>query len=99
MGRTTGTAILLGVAQAVLISLGSNWLLGLGTENLPALVAVCLAGSLAFVIFNQACVAVFGFRGRFISLVLIVLQIGSMGATFPIETSPQFFQVISLGCL
>ncbi|WP_277033988.1 YhgE/Pip domain-containing protein [Propionimicrobium lymphophilum] len=94
VGRTTGTAILLGVAQAVLISLGSNWLLGLGTENLPALVAVCLAGSLAFVIFNQACVAVFGFRGRFISLVLIVLQIGSMGATFPIETSPQFFQVI-----
>ena len=32
--------------------------------------------------------------GSFISLIILVLQLGSAGGTYPIELSPKFFQVI-----
>ena len=44
---------------------------------------MAIATSLCFVAVNQACVAAFAFRGRFLSIVLLSLQITSMGATFP----------------
>lgn len=32
--------------------------------------------------------------GSFISLIILVLQLGSAGGSYPIELSPKFFQVI-----
>ena len=55
---------------------------------------MAVLASFVFMLINQACIATMGFVGRFVSLVLIVLQIASMGATFPIQTAPLFFQWI-----
>ncbi|PID98236.1 MAG: hypothetical protein CSA82_00720 [Actinobacteria bacterium] len=84
----------MGVTQAVLLILATNWLVGLRAANLPGLVVMAIAASLTFVAFNQMLIASLSYRGRFVSILLLCLQIASMGATFPIETAPKFFQVI-----
>jgi putative membrane protein len=33
--------------------------------------------------------------GRFLAMLLLVLQLGASGGTFPIQTSPGFFQAIN----
>ncbi|MBD4121665.1 hypothetical protein GUH69_02495, partial [Xanthomonas citri pv. citri] len=45
-------------------------------------------GSLAFLAVNQGLVSLLGAPGRFLSLILIVLQIASAGGTYPWQTMP-----------
>ena len=53
-----------------------------------------MLASLAFMAVNQALVVLLGPPGRYLALILIVLQLSAAGATYPIETTPQFFQTI-----
>ncbi|QQM67441.1 YhgE/Pip domain-containing protein [Actinomyces weissii] len=92
--RPATTALLLAVAQAVIMMLVVNAAGELHAANLLGLCLMAVATSVCFMAVNQACVAALAFRGRFISIILLSLQITSMGATFPIETAPRFFQWI-----
>ncbi|WP_216386891.1 YhgE/Pip domain-containing protein [Arcanobacterium phocae] len=88
------TATILAVVQAVVMMVVVNAMGELHVANLAGLSALAVLASICFMAVNQACVAAFAFRGRFLSIVLLSLQITSMGATFPIETAPKFFQWI-----
>ncbi|MDN6529636.1 MAG: YhgE/Pip family protein, partial [Brevibacterium sp.] len=44
---------------------------------------------------HQLCVAALGGVGRLIALVLLMVQIASAGGTYPVETAPGIFQIIS----
>ena len=44
---------------------------------------------------HQLCVAALGGVGRLIALVLLMLQIASAGGTYPVQTAPTIFQIIS----
>lgn len=92
--RPAAQATALGVAQAILLIVVTNWAVGLHAQNLPGLILMAIATSLTFVALNQMFVATLAYRGRFVSIILLCLQITSMGATFPIETAPRFFQWI-----
>lgn len=92
--RPATTATLLGVAQAVLMMTIVNATVGLDARNVGGLILLAIAASLTFVAVNQACLAAMAYRGRFVSIILLSLQITAMGATFPIETAPRFFQWI-----
>jgi putative membrane protein len=92
--RPATTATVLSVAQAVLMMTIVNWTIGLSADNVGGLVLLAIAASLTFVAVNQAAVATMAYRGRFVSIILLSLQITSMGATFPVETAPRFFQWI-----
>ncbi|MDU0347629.1 YhgE/Pip domain-containing protein [Actinomyces sp. MRS3W] len=92
--RPATTAALLAVAQAIIMMVAVNAAGEIHAANLVGLCAMAIAASLTFVAINQACVATLAFRGRFVSIILLSLQITSMGATFPIETTPRFFQWI-----
>ena len=92
--RPAATATLMGVFQAVLLMTVTNWLDDLDAANIGGLILLAIVASLTFVAINQACVAALAYRGRFVSIILLCLQITSMGATFPIETTPAFFQWI-----
>ena len=92
--RPATTALMLALAQAVIMMVVVNAAGQLHASNLPGLVLMAIASSVCFMAINQACVASMAFRGRFVSIVLLSLQITSMGATFPIETAPRFFQWI-----
>ena len=87
-------ASLLAVVQAVVLVAVVNAGVGLRAANLPGLILVAVATSLAFVTLNQAFIASLAYRGRFVSLVLLSLQIASMGGAFPVETAPRFLQLV-----
>ena len=43
----------------------------------------------------QFLMAAFGFPGKFIAIILLMLQLTSSAGTFPIEQTPAFFQAIN----
>jgi putative membrane protein len=86
---------LIGCLQAVICS--AVLTLGLGIDvKLPGWLYLftCLM-SLTFIVINQALVVYFGDAGRFLAIVLMMLQLTSSGGTYPLVLSPKFFQVIS----
>ncbi|WAE72598.1 YhgE/Pip domain-containing protein [Streptomonospora nanhaiensis] len=86
--------LLLGVGQ-VAVTLGALHLfLGLEARNWPLLVAFLVLTSVAFTAVVQYLNVRFGAAGRVVALALLVLQLTSAGGTYPIETSPAFFQAV-----
>ena len=51
--------------------------------------------ALAFAAILQLLSAALGTAGKFVAIVLLMLQLTSSAGTFPIETVPRFFQVIN----
>ncbi|MGV9186713.1 YhgE/Pip family protein [Arcanobacterium canis] len=90
--RPAVTATLIAIVQATLMMVIVNWMGELHAANIVGLTVLAILSSICFMAINQACVAAFAFRGRFLSIVLLCLQITTMGATFPIETAPAFFR-------
>ena len=56
---------------------------------------IVLLTGVVFAAMMQMLVAALGFPGKFIAVVLLMLQLTSAAGTFPIETVPEFFQVIN----
>lgn len=83
------------VLQSVLMVSTVHFLVGIDMERLGQAFLISFLASLTFMALNQALVACFGPVGRFMSLIFTVLQLASAGATYPIETTPKFFQIIS----
>lgn len=86
--RSYAPGLLMGVAQSVLAVLAIRFGVGLEVSNVWGLTGVVALSSVAFFAVNQALVALFGAPGRFLALVLLVLQLASAGGTYPIETTP-----------
>ncbi|AYG04254.1 YhgE/Pip domain-containing protein [Gryllotalpicola protaetiae] len=101
-GRPGWVSALLGYARGAGVALaqaaGMYLIVTLGVGVHPAhpvglALFLGLAG-LAFTAVNHALMIVFGSRGRFLGLLLIVLQLSAAGATYPIQTTPGFFQFL-----
>jgi putative membrane protein len=87
-------AALIGAAQACVVLAVLHLALGLRAEHWPGLVAFLALASAAFLAVIQWVNARFGPIGRILALALLMLQLTSAAGTYPIETSPRFFQVI-----
>ena len=85
---------LIGMLQAVVLTGVLRYLLDIDIARPGMFLGFALLTSLTFVAINQAFVALLGTKGRFMGLILIVLQLSTAGATYPIESSPAFFQVL-----
>ena len=81
---TAGSLILYGAIQFLGFEANYEWrtifVILLGGWTLMALVTALIGWNRRY--------------GSFISLIILVLQLGSAGGTYPIELSPKFFQVI-----
>jgi putative membrane protein len=84
----------LAVVQALLATLIADAVLPIDAVNLPGLALVAVLSSLTFMAIVQALIAVLGPTGRFFALVLTVLQVTAAGGTYPVQTAPEFFQVL-----
>jgi putative membrane protein len=87
-------AAAIGVAQACVVLAVLHFTLGLRAEHWPGLIAFLALASAAFLAVIQWVNARFGPIGRIIALALLMLQLTSAAGTYPIETSPGFFQAI-----
>lgn len=90
--RSLVPGLLMGVAQAILAACVLHFWVGIDVTNLPGILGVAVLASVTFMAINQALIALLGAPGRFIALLLIVLQLASAGGTYPIETAPAVYQ-------
>ncbi|MEZ0165431.1 YhgE/Pip domain-containing protein [Kineococcus sp. LSe6-4] len=85
---------LLGVAQAVVLGLVLLLAVGIASPNPVATVAFAALIAVVFTAIHQCLNALLGGVGRLVALVLLVLQLTSAGGTYPVGTSPAFFQAL-----
>lgn len=87
--------LLFGVAQVAVLYLVLTFALDFsaGAWLWTLLFSILVAASFHAV--HQLCVAALGGVGRLIALVLLMVQIASAGGTYPVQTAPGIFQVIS----
>ncbi|PWI27690.1 YhgE/Pip domain-containing protein [Pseudoglutamicibacter cumminsii] len=81
-------AAIMAIVQAAVITVVVQFIFGLEVAHPFLLWGLVTLGSLAFLAVNQGLVSLLGAPGRFLSLILIVLQIASAGGTYPWQTMP-----------
>ncbi|PZF86198.1 YhgE/Pip family protein [Micromonospora deserti] len=87
-------AAAIGLAQAGVLFAVVTLVLGLDPARPAATVGLLALVSLAFTAIMQWLGAQLGPAGRLASLALLMLQLTSSGGTYPVQTSPGFFQAI-----
>ncbi|MGO2654570.1 MAG: YhgE/Pip family protein [Pseudoclavibacter sp.] len=88
-------AIIMGIAQAVILFVVLQQVLGLDAQHPVWLALFMVLVSLSFLALQQMLIIVFGSApGRVVSIILLMLQLTSAGGTYPIETTPAFFQAL-----
>ena len=85
---------IMGVIQSAIAVFSLHFWVGVQAVDLPGLFLLAAFASVTFLVVNQGLVSLLGSPGRFIALLMVVLQVASSGGTYPIETAPHFFQVI-----
>ncbi|WP_066368843.1 YhgE/Pip domain-containing protein [Neobacillus fumarioli] len=91
----TGIILAVGVGQALLAD--AVLLLGLGLEvkSVPYFIMLSIFASWTFMAIIQFLVAALDNPGRFIAVIILILQLTGSAGTYPIELSPKFLQMIT----
>jgi putative membrane protein len=86
---------LVGVIQSLIAD--SILLLGLGieVESIPLFILTTIAASLTFIALVQSLVTILGDPGRFVAIIVLILQLTTSAGTFPLELIPTQLQPIS----
>jgi len=88
-------AMAIGLAQVVIMVLVLVYGIGLRPEYWLGMSAFLYLTTLAFLALQQMFIILLGTAaGRVVSLVLLMLQLSSSGGTYPVETTPVFFQAL-----
>ncbi|SBT37818.1 YhgE/Pip family protein [Micromonospora narathiwatensis] len=87
-------AAAIGLAQAGVLFTVVTLVLGLDPRHGPATLGLLALTSLAFTAIMQLLGVALGPAGRLAALALLMLQLTSSGGTYPVQTSPGFFQAI-----
>jgi putative membrane protein len=83
------------VIQAVLLLVVLQFGLQLQIDNPGLYYAFGIMTALVFAAIMQILMAALGFPGKFVAIIVLMLQLTSSAGTFPIEQTPAFFQVVS----
>lgn len=86
---------LIAVAQGIITGFLLKVGLGFTVTNVALYYFTCIAISVVFMSIIQFLIMNFGDIGKFISLVILVLQLAASGGTFPVETVAKGFQKIN----
>lgn len=86
---------IIGVVQAILLGVVLQFGLGINVQHPFAYYGIMLITAFVFIAILQLLTAAFGVPGKFLAIILLMLQLTSCAGTFPLETTPDFFQAIS----
>ncbi|AHZ15006.1 YhgE/Pip family protein [Bacillus velezensis] len=86
--------LLVGLIQSVIVATVLLKGIGLDVESTWRFYLFTMITSIAFLSMIQLLATTMGNPGRFIAVIILVLQLGASGGTFPLELLPGFYQVI-----
>ena len=89
------TFLTMAVAQALIVTLGNYFLLGVDVRQPVWSVVFAVLVALSFMMIIYVLVAMFGNIGKGIGIILLVLSISGGGGNYPIQVSGKFFQMIN----
>lgn len=88
-------ALVIGVGQVAVMLAVIHYGVGLQMEHVAGTVALTMLVAATFLALQQALMALLGpAAGKVAILALLMLQLASSGGTYPVETTPAFFQAI-----
>ncbi|MCM3691025.1 YhgE/Pip domain-containing protein [Neobacillus niacini] len=88
------TFLTISILQAVIVSIGDLYVIHAYVADKLWFVLLSIFISIVFTIIIYTLCSVFGNIGKGLSIILLVLQISSSGATFPVSLTPSFFQTL-----
>lgn len=86
--------VIISLFQTLIITLGDMYMLGTQATSPYRFVLYALLISLLFSSIIYTIVCILGNVGKAVCIVLLVLQLGSSGGTFPIQMTSEFFQAL-----
>lgn len=89
------TFIVMGIGQALIVTLGNYFALGVDVRNPAYSVWFAVLIAITFMIMVYVLVALFGNVGKGIAIIIFVLSISGGGGNYPIQVSGKFFQMIN----
>ncbi|RBP92296.1 putative membrane protein [Cytobacillus firmus] len=90
-GILAGIGVIQGLIAAMILLLG----LGLEVQSVPLFLLFTIITSLTFIALIQFFVTVMGDPGRFVAIIILILQLTTSAGTFPLELIPNALQPIS----
>lgn len=85
----------IGAIQSIIVTLGEIFIMQTYVVHKLPYVLFGILVSVVFVTIVYTLVSVFGNTGKVLAIILMVMQLGASGGTFPIQMAPEFFQRIS----
>ena len=86
--------LLIGFSQAVVLGVVLLFGLGLKVDNMPLYFLSCCLVSMVFISIIQFLMVYLKDLGKFLCMLLLILQLTSCGGTFPMETVPKLFNYL-----
>ena len=86
--------VIISLFQTLIITLGDMYVLGTQATSPFRFVVFALLISLLFSSIIYTIVCILGNVGKAVCIILLVLQLGSSGGTFPIQMTSKFFQTL-----
>ena len=81
-----------GVTQAVIAAAGDLWYIGIYCEHPGLFLLAAVATGICFTMINYALAFCLGAAGLAASVIIMVLQVGGSGGTYPVEVLPPIFR-------
>ncbi len=87
--------LILGTVQAILLAATIQFACKISVAHALPYYLITILASYVFCAIIQAIIAIFDFPGKFLAVVLLMLQLTTAAGTFPIETEFKIFQIMS----
>lgn len=88
------TFIFFAVIQGTIVCLGDLLFLNIQCQNPVLFVLAGVFASIVYSLFIYSLVSAFGDIGKAVAVILLVIQLGASGGTFPIDVTPEFFRAV-----
>lgn len=89
------TLMAIGTVQALIADAALIFMLKMDIQNIPLFIMFSVATSITYMMIIHFLVASMGNPGRFIAVILLIMQLTSSAGTFPSELTPDWLQHVS----
>lgn len=90
-----GILLTVGVIQAVIADAVLLYGLGIEVKSVPLFVMFSIVSSLTYMAMIQFFVTTMGDPGRFVAIIILILQLTTSAGTFPLELIPESLQIFN----